>query len=115
MTKYCPACESEFQDALVLCPDDGENLRNTPAAPTDRNLSVDLYSAANEIEGQCIVELLLDAGIAAQLFRNQVPAMPNLGDEHFVISVNSADKKNASDAIRSAQADGAISKEGLFL
>lgn len=115
MTKYCPLCESEYQDSITNCKDDGEKLFDTPSAPVDRSVSSEIYAAANEIEAQLIIGLLLGEGIPAQLFRPQVSAFPNLGDTHFVVAVTMQDKTNAIAAIRSAQAEGVITTTGLFL
>jgi hypothetical protein len=115
MTKYCPLCESEYQDAVLVCPDDSEKLFDAPSLKIDRTLSADIFAASNEIEAECIVALLEDIGIPAQLFRPQVTPFPNLGDEHFVVAVRVIDKEPALEAIRTAQQDGVVSTSGSFL
>lgn len=116
MTKYCPLCESEYQDSIENCKDDGEKLFDAPSVRVERAVSADIYAAANEIEAECIVELLLDEGMPAQIFRPAVSAIiPNLGDTQFVIAVRAHDKTNAVAAIRRAQHEGAITNTGMFL
>jgi len=115
MTKYCPLCENEYQDSLSICPDDNEKLFNAPSVHIDRALSEDVYAASNEIEAECIVAFLFDAGISSQIFRPQVSALPNLSDGRYVITVGKSDKENAVQHIRQARVDGAITNDGVFL
>lgn len=100
---------------MSICPDDNEKLFSAPSIPIDRTLSEDIYAAANEIEAECIMAFLFDAGINSQIFRPQVSAMPNLGDGRYVITVGKSDKESASAHIKQAQVDGAITDTGVFL
>lgn len=115
MTKYCPSCESEYQDSVQHCTDDGETLLDAPAQSVNRARAVDIYASANEIEAKLIVGFLSDAGLPAQLFRPQVSQIPMLGETHFVVAVHQEDAKAALEHIRIALKDGVLASTGVFL
>ena len=114
MTKYCPTCESEFQDTVTNCPEDGEILFDAPSVKIDRHLAVDIYCVDNEIEAKLIVGILSDAGLPAQLFRPQVSQLPSLSDKRFVLAVRTEDITLALKCISDARSDGIISNSGIF-
>ena len=115
MTKYCPACDTEYQDGLDSCLDDGELLLDAPAIRVDRSENIDIYSAANELEAEHIVAMLNGLGILAELFSPQIAQLPLLSDNRYIIAVPRAEKVQAVEHINDARSDGIISNTGSFL
>lgn len=115
MTKYCPVCESEFQDTLAVCPDDGERLFDTPRFNVRRNQAIDFYVTQSEIEARLIVGILEEREISSQIFRPQISQLPSINDQHFILAVRNEERTKASQVIREAIADGILSSSGVFL
>ncbi len=115
MTKYCPICESEYQNSISVCPDDGGKLSAHPVRKKLEASATDIYAAAGEIEAECIVAFLQDIGIVADKYQTNLPQLPSPGDTRHIIAVPVQSQAKAIDAIKHARKDGVISDEGSFL
>ncbi len=112
MSKYCPACKSEFQDDVKICPDDQSKLVSRLGA---EDLPLDIYLAQDEIEAERIVTYLRSEGIDCERSVTGVSQLPAAGDNHFVISVPESKRAEAKICLEQARRDQVISKSGIFL
>jgi hypothetical protein len=115
MTKYCPRCENEFFDTVLVCPDDGTKLSKTKPQPNAQTPVYDIYAAANEVEAERIITLLRDKEIDASAYQSNDAIIPASSDLHFMISVPATVREKATTLIKHARSDGVISELGLFL
>lgn len=113
MSKYCPICLSEFNDAIKKCPDDNVNL--VDKKPDEYDEFVDVYAASDEIEAERIITFLHESGIDANESMTGISQVPSAGDTHFVICVAKEQAKGAKAILERAREDGVISLNGIFL
>lgn len=114
MPKYCPLCESEFNDTVKSCPKDKKPLLDK-APPEAHNYFVDMYAAADEIEAERIISYLLSIGIPARESIAGLSQMPVVSDMRYIVSVQRSKINEAKDAINQARHDQIISKDGSFV
>ena len=115
MTKYCPTCESEYQDELVKCPEDGEELTSQPVKKDQQQVYVDIFAIANQVEASLLVGILKDQGISAKLLSENISQYPTLSDSHYIVAVSKANRSKAVKVITDARNDEVISQNGVFL
>ena len=114
MTQYCPICETEYQDTVEFCADDGALL--TSVQPNrEPVIAKDVYAAAGEIEAEAIQSILSAEGIDAEIQHNSIAQMPLASNLQFVVVVPERQRYSAAKLIQDARNDGVISTEGLFL
>jgi hypothetical protein len=114
MSKYCPHCESEYEDKISTCPIDKHQLLDK--APNEsKDYFIDFYAAADEIEAERIISYLKSLGIAAQQSRAGISQMPVVNETRFIISVLKTALIKAQKALEEARRDQVISSDGLFL
>jgi hypothetical protein len=112
MSKYCPACKSEFHDGIKICPSDNENLVDHL---DDDDLLVDIYLAKDEIEAERIISYLRSEGINCQESDTGISQLPAAGDKGFVILVAKSQRAEAKVFLEEARRDQVISSSGTFL
>jgi hypothetical protein len=113
MSKYCPVCFSEFQEALKTCPNDNVELLHNKRKEIER--FVDIYAASNEIEAERIIAFLHDAKIDSKYAKSGISQMPVVSDTAFVVFVAKEHVKKAKALIEHARDDGVISDNGNFI
>ena len=114
MTQYCPICQSEYQDYVENCPNDGAKLSSQPQTESAERPIVDFYAASSDMEALRIVAMLESEGIASQMNKGQISQLPMV-DEPVVVSVNREDLARATHIVQTARRDGIVTVTGMFL
>lgn len=110
MSKYCPICENEFVDTVVVCPQHQVSLIAQPIAHSAPVPTVDLYAALDALEAERLIGILAEHGIQAVFYENHVSIAPSHSDRHFMVAVDKAQEQEALRILRDAQKDGVISR-----
>lgn len=113
MSKYCPICLGEYKNTISRCPKDNVDLLSTK--PDLIEHLIDFYAAANDIEAINILAMLKEEDIKAEKYLSSISQFPTIGDYVYLIAVCSNDLEKANNIIKTAQEDGAISKNGIFI
>ncbi len=115
MAKYCPKCESEYQNNIKVCPDDNTTLTSQTPKEDLSLQACDIYAAASEIEAERIITFLQSKKINACEALNQISQIPTRGQVHHLICVpkNSCDKTR--ELIKEARTNNVISSKGMFI
>lgn len=115
MTQYCPICDTEYQDSVKVCADDGAKLVSQPVKKRLGQTALDIYAAESEAEAERIVSFLKDSGIDALANQTNLLQLPSLGDVHYIVTVPIAHIDEARTKIHDARQDGVISNLGVFV
>ena len=77
---YCPECNTEYKENVMICPECNEDLL-PGLVPTQGRGAVDWYvvqSIPNEVAGYILKSVLEDEGIEVFLRSNEIPAYGGL-------------------------------------
>lgn len=114
MPKYCPVCQSEYKDDLILCPNDKKTLEKQPSRkPAHKNRAI--FQTTDQIEQERIVEILEERGILAIISVQGISQIPSISETRFVMEVPEEKAKEAKEIIEQAIKDGVIGDLGIFI
>ena len=114
MVKYCPVCECEFDEEMLVCHKDKVALKKEKPKTQDLILS-EIYAVRTNIEAKKIILDLQDHNILAQENSLSISQLPVFTDMDYIISVESSQVQEAIALIKKAQQDGVISEYGDFM
>lgn len=114
MVKYCPVCECEFDDDVLVCYKDKSALKKEKPQYKDL-VFIDVYAVGTNIEAQKIILYLKEHNILAVENSLSISQLPVFTDMDYIVSVEQNRLKEAIALIKKAQQDGIISEYGDFM
>ena len=114
MSKYCPVCESEFEDEILICRKDKVALKKEKPLPNSL-IFIDIFAVPTDIEAKKIIFYLQENGIKALENSLSISQLPVFTDMDYVVSVEKSQVEEAINLIKKAQKEHTISKDGDFI
>tara|TARA_B100000683_G_scaffold229997_1_gene230717 strand:+ start:2514 stop:2870 length:357 start_codon:yes stop_codon:yes gene_type:complete len=116
MVKYCPVCETEYQDATTNCAEDNAKLSNDkPAHPLDEESFVAFYAATNELEARRIVAILADENVEGMVRETTNTVFPGAAGMRFLVFVPANARSSAAQLVQQAINDEVLSQDGSYV
>ena len=116
MVKYCPVCETEYQDASTHCAEDNAQLSNEkPSHPLDQESFVAFYAATNELEARRIEAILQEENIEGMVRETTNTVFPGAAGMRFLVFVPAKARTSAAQLVQQAINDEVLSEAGSYV
>ena len=116
MVKYCPVCETEYQDVSTNCAEDKAKLSNDkPTHPLDEQSFVAFYAATNELEARRIVAILQDENIEGMVRETTNTVFPGAAGMRFLVFVPANERTASAQLVQQAINDEVLSEAGSYV